>query len=264
MYPPLARQAALEAVAQDGNSAEAHAALGATRAVFEWDWAAAAAEFQRAIELDPNYATAHQWYADFYLVPQLRFDEAIHEMDAAVALDPLSPIMLVDDGWVWYLRGDYPRAKRQFDRALEMDPNFVPANFRLEGWYLAQGLSADFARYAAKNARLAGGNELLARGVEEGFAQKGLRGVARAELDDTRRRGEVPRSAVAAQYYAMLDDTRNACAALLSVIPEHSTSLLYVNVDPRYAPLRKLPCSDEVQRQIGLPQLAQVPNGPRP
>jgi len=254
-YPPLARKAALEALAQDPNSAEAHAALAATSAVFGWDWPTAAREFQRAIELDPNYATGHQWYADFYLVPELRFDEALREMDTAVALDPLSPIMVVDDGWVWYLRGDYARAKQQFDRALEMDPNFVPANFRLEGWYLAQGLDADFARYAAKNARLSGGNEILGRAVEEGFAREGLRGVARAELDDTRRRGLVPRSAVAAEYYAMLDDTRNACTALSSAVPEHSTSLLYVNVDPRYAPLRHLPCSDEIARQTGLPQL---------
>lgn len=253
-YPPLARKAALDALAQDPNSAEAHAALAATSAVFGWDWPTAAREFQRAIELDPNYATGHQWYADFYLVPELRFDEAIHEMDTAVALDPLSPIMLVDDGWVWYLRGDYPRAKQQFDRALEMDPNFVPANFRVEGWYLAQGLDADFARYAAKNARLSGGNEILARAVEAGFAREGLRGVARAELDDPRRRSVVPRGAVAAQYYAMLDDTKDACVSLLTVAPEHSTSLLYVNVDPRYAPLRKLPCSDEIARQIGLPQ----------
>jgi TolB-like protein/DNA-binding winged helix-turn-helix (wHTH) protein len=259
-YPALARKAALEALAQDPHSAEAHAALAATKSVMEWNWPAAAAEFQRAIELDPNYATAHQWYADFYLVPELRFDEALHEMDTAVALDPLSPIMLVDDGWVWYLRGDYPRAKQQFDRALEMDPNFVPANFRLEGWYLAQGLDADFARYAAKNARLAGGNEILGRAVEEGFARKGLRGVARAELDDSGRRGKVPRGAVAAQYYAMLGDTKDACISLLTVAPEHSTSLLYVNVDPRYAPLRHLPCSDEIARRTGLPQFPPASN----
>lgn len=268
-FPPLARQAALEALAQDPNSAEAHAALAATSAVFGWDWPTAGREFQRAIELDPNYATGHQWYADFYLVPELRFDDAIHEMDAAVALDPLSPIMLVDDGWVWYLRGDYPRAKRQFDRAVEMDPNFVPASFRLEGWYLAQGLDADFARYAARNARIAGGNEVLARAVEEGFAREGMRGAARAELDDARSRGLPFRSAVAAQYLAMLDDTTGACAALLSAVPQHSTSLLYVNVDPRYAPLRHLPCSNEIARQTGLPQLpspasATASSDPRP
>ena len=104
-FGPLARQAALEAIARDGNSAEAHAALAATSAVFEWDWTAAATEFQRAIELDPNYATGHQWYADFYLVPELQLDQASKEIETALALDPLSPIRLVDEGWVRYLRG---------------------------------------------------------------------------------------------------------------------------------------------------------------
>jgi TolB-like protein/DNA-binding winged helix-turn-helix (wHTH) protein len=255
-YPPLARRAALEALAQDPNSGEAHAALAATSAVFDWDWATAGREFQRAIELDPNYATGHQWYADFYLVPQLRFAEALEQMQAAIALDPLSPIMLVDDGWIRYLGGDYAQARQQFDRALARDPNFVPAHFRIEGWYLAQGLDADFARYAAKNARLSGGNETLARAVEEGFARDGLQGVARAELGDGKRRGLRLGGAVAAEYYVMLGDTAHACAALDTGLSSGRTSMLYVNVDPRYAPLRALPCYGGIARQIGLPQLA--------
>ena len=109
----LARQAALQALALDGDSAEAHTALGAVSAVFEWDWATAGREFQQAIALNPNYATGHQWYANFYLIPQLRLDEAAREMDAAEALDPLSPIMLVDRGWVDYLRGDYAQARQR-------------------------------------------------------------------------------------------------------------------------------------------------------
>ncbi len=254
-WPPLARQAALQALAQDDNSAEAHAALAATHAVFGWDWAAAGREFQRAIELDPNYATGHQWYADFYLVPELRLDEALREMDTAVTLDPLSPIMLVDDGWVGYLQGKFPQAKQQFDRALAMDPSFIPANFRMEGWYLAQDRYADYAQTAAKNALIDDNNETLARGVEEGFASDGIRGVARAELDSARRRGVVPQGAPAAEYYARLDDASHACAALISSVPSHGTSLLYVNVDPRYAPLHALPCYDQIARRMGLPQL---------
>ncbi len=261
-WPPLARQAALDALAQDGNSAEAHAALAATSAVFGWDWTTAAKEFQRAIELNPNYATGHQWYADFYLVPELRLDAAASEMATAVSLDPLSPIMLVDDGWVIYLQGKFPQAKQQFDRALAMDPNFIPVNFRMEGWYLAQGRDAEFAQTAARNALIDDDNELLAHGVEQGFARDGIRGVARAELDETRRRGVIPDGAAAAEYYARLDDTSHACAALRASVFKRSTSLLYVNVDPRYAPLHKLPCYDEIARDTGLPQLPG--DGPNP
>ncbi|HUI40806.1 MAG TPA: winged helix-turn-helix domain-containing protein [Terriglobia bacterium] len=261
---PLARRAALNALAQDPNSAEAHTALAATSAVFEWNWAAAAEEFQRAIELDPNYATGHQWYADFYLVPELKLDEAQKEIGAAVALDPLSPIMLVDDGWIRYLRGDYPRAWQQFQRALAMDPNFVPAHFRIEGWYLAQHRDAEYAQAAEKNARVASADETLARAVETGFAREGMRGLARAELNDAVRRGEKPDGAVAAVYWAMLGDTGRTCAALRNRIHDHDTGLLYVNVDARYAGLRKLSCYADVARQIGLPQLPATSAASRP
>lgn len=256
---PLARQAALEALAQDGNSAEAHTALGATSAVFEWDWATAGKEFQRAIDLDPNYATAHQWYADFYLVPELQLDAAGKEIETALALDPLSPIMVVDDGWVRYLRGDYPHARQQYERTLAMDPDFIPAHFRMEGWYLAQGRDAEYAQSAAENARLAGGDEVWARAVEDGFARDGMRGLARAELGNARRRGDVLGGLVPAQYYVMLDDTARACTALSTAFRERDTSLLYLNVDPRYAPLRKLACYDKIARAIGLPQLPSSP-----
>lgn len=263
-YGPLARQAALQALAQDANSAEAHTALAATSAVSEWNWAAAGEEFQRAIELDPNYATGHQWYAVFYLVPELRLDEAQREMDVAVSLDPLSPIMLVDDGWIRYLRGDYRQAWQQYHRALAMDPNFIPAHFRIEYWYLAQGLDAEYARQAERNARLASANEILARAVEEGFARDGLRGVARAELEDGVRHGIVPAGAVAAHYYAMLGDTAHTCAALGNRIAEHDSGLLYANVDPVYAPLHKFPCYATIARRTGLPQRAPASSDARP
>jgi len=257
---PLARQAAVSALAEDPNCAEAHTALAATDAVFEWNWAAAGEEFQRAIELDPNYATGHQWYADFFLVPELRLDEAQKEIGAAVALDPLSPIMLVDDGWIRYLRGDYSQAWQQFQRALAMDPNFVPAHFRIEGWYLAQGRESEYAQAAEKNARIASADEILARAVEEGFAREGMRGLARAELDDAVRRGEKADGAVAAVYWAMLGDRARTCSSLSVRIQDHDAGLLYVNVDPRYASVRQFSCYADVARQIGLPQLPPAPN----
>jgi TolB-like protein/DNA-binding winged helix-turn-helix (wHTH) protein len=250
---PRARQAALQALAQDGNSSEAHAALAATSAVFEWDWATAGREFQRAIELDPNYATGHQWYADFYLVPELQLDQASKEIETALALDPLSPIMLVDDGWVRYLRGEYPQARQQFERALAVDPDFIPAHFRMEGWYAAQGRDADYAQTTARNSRSAEGDG-MAQAIEEAFARDGIRGVARAELDWRRRKGTL-RGIVAAQYYAMLGDTAGTCNALRGGLRQHEPALLYLNVDPRYAPLRKVDCYAEVAHEMGLPRL---------
>lgn len=257
-YGPRARQAALQALALDGNSAEAHTALGAVSAVFEWDWVTAGREFQRATELDPNYATAHQWYADFYLVPQLRLDEAARELDAAVALDPLSPIMFVDRGWVDYLRGNYTRARQNYDRALAMDPNFIPAHFRMKQWYRAQGRDAEYAQSIATIIQLAeGGNEAHTRAIKEGFSRGGISGMAHAELDLARSLGK-PHwewSASQAQNFAIVGDSARACTALRGALREREPAMLYLNVDPIYAPIRSCPCYGEVAQQIGLPQL---------
>jgi TolB-like protein/DNA-binding winged helix-turn-helix (wHTH) protein/tetratricopeptide (TPR) repeat protein len=258
-FGSLARQAALQALALDGDSAEAHTALGAVSAVFEWDWATAGREFQRAVDLNPtNYATAHQWYADFYLVPQLRLDEAAREMDAAVTLDPLSPIMLVDQGWVDYLRGMYPEARQRYDRALAMDPDFTPAIFRMQEWYLAQGYDEEYVQALARVTRLSGaGYEPLARAIEEGFARDGIRGVSRAQIESVSHSG-VPhwdRGEFVAQGFALLGDSARSCNALRGGIREREPALLYLNVDPWYTILRTFPCYAEAAQQIGLPQL---------
>jgi TolB-like protein/DNA-binding winged helix-turn-helix (wHTH) protein/Tfp pilus assembly protein PilF len=253
-----ARQAALQALALDGESAEAHTALGAVSAVFEWDWATAGREFQRATELDPNYPTAHQWYADFYLVPELRLDDAASEMKAAVALDPLSPIMLVDQGWVDYLRGNYPQARQAYDRALAMDADFIPALFQMENWYLVQARATEYAQTMARVTRLTPSpHEVLARAIEAGFAREGIRGVARARLEAARARGALhwDWTAVTARDYALLGDSASTCAALRGALQVRDTALFYLNVDPLWAVLRTFPCYGEAAQQIGLPQL---------
>ncbi len=258
-FGPLARQASLQALALDADSAEAHTALGAVSAVFDWDWGTAGREFQRAVDLDPNYATAHQWYADFYLIPQLRLDKAASEMEAAATLDPLSPIMLVDQGWVDYLRGEYPQARQKYDRALAIDPDFIPAVFRMEGWYLAQGRDAEYAQTIARAFRATETttSEIKARAVEDGFARDGIRGVARAQVQSNGH-PVAPGSdlgAFSAWQYAMLGDSVRACNSLRGSLIRREPALLYVNVDPMYSVLRACPCYSEVARQIGLPQL---------
>jgi TolB-like protein/DNA-binding winged helix-turn-helix (wHTH) protein len=254
----LARQAALQALALDGDSAEAHTALGAVSAVFEWDWATAGREFQRAVALNPNYATGHQWYANFYLIPQLRLDEAAKEMDAAVALDPLSPIMLVDQGWVEFLRGDYPLARQKYDRALAMDPDFTPAIFRMQGWYLVQGRDAEYVQSLARITRLTGaGSEIHARAIEEGFAGDGIRGAARAQVQWASQTGGPHWNwgIAMAQMFALLGDSVRTCDALRGGIREREPALLFLNVDPAYAVVRAFPCYGEIVQQMGLPQL---------
>lgn len=128
-----------KALALDESLGEAHASVGLRAMNFEWDWPRAEQEFKRAIELDPNYATAHQWYGEF-LANMGRPDEAISEIKRARELDPLSVIINSDVGKVYLLTRHYDEAVRQFERTLELDPNFAQTPYLLSATYSLQGL----------------------------------------------------------------------------------------------------------------------------
>src|SRR6202049_3662617 len=119
---PKARAAALNALQLDSSLAEAHTSLALVKPAYEWDYAAAENEFTRAIELNPNYSTAHHWYAH-YLVIKRRFPEALNEIQRAHDLDPYS--LVINDFWglALYSSRDYERALAQFRSMLELDPS---------------------------------------------------------------------------------------------------------------------------------------------
>jgi TolB-like protein/DNA-binding winged helix-turn-helix (wHTH) protein/Tfp pilus assembly protein PilF len=123
---PKARAAALKALELDGSLAEAHTSLALITENFDFDWAKAEQEYRRAIELNPSYATAHQWYAE-YLALQGRFDEALAESERARALDPLSLIIGADKGAILYYARRYDEAIAQFRGVREMEPDFPRA-----------------------------------------------------------------------------------------------------------------------------------------
>jgi TolB-like protein/DNA-binding winged helix-turn-helix (wHTH) protein/Flp pilus assembly protein TadD len=132
-------RAALEkAVALDETLGEAHASIGLLAMNFDWEWARAEKEFKRAIELNPNYATAHQWYGEF-LADMGRAAEAISEIQRARELDPLSVIINSDVGKVYLLTRHYDEAVAQFKRTLELDPDFAQAHGLLAVTYSLQG-----------------------------------------------------------------------------------------------------------------------------
>ncbi len=121
------RAALRKALELDDTLAEAHASLGLLELNFDWNWAKAEEEFKRSLALNPNYATAHQWYGEF-LVSMGRSDEGIAEIKKAAALDPLSVVISTDVGKVYLLARRYDEAVAQFHRALEMDPQFAVAH----------------------------------------------------------------------------------------------------------------------------------------
>jgi TolB-like protein/DNA-binding winged helix-turn-helix (wHTH) protein/Tfp pilus assembly protein PilF len=123
---PKARAAALKALELDSSLAEAHTSVALITENFDFDWPRAEQEYRRAIELNPSYATAHQWYAE-YLALLGRFDEALAESERARALDPLSLIIAADKGAILYYARRYDEAIAQFRGVREMEPDFPRA-----------------------------------------------------------------------------------------------------------------------------------------
>ena len=134
MYPK-ATAMAQKAIVLDPNLGEPHASLGLIHALFDFDFATSVREFEEAIRLNPNYATAHHWFGDSTLPALGQFDRANAEAKRALELDPLSVVYNVDAGTVYWITGRYQEAVAQFRKAIEMDPSNYTAH-----WGLGQAL----------------------------------------------------------------------------------------------------------------------------
>ena len=118
---PKAKESAIKALALDNTVAEAHASLAHVLMNYDWNWSAAEKEFKRSIELKPDYATAHEWYAIHYLTATGRLEEAVQEMEKALELEPASLVMNTFMGATLYYAGRYDKAIDQCRRTIEMD-----------------------------------------------------------------------------------------------------------------------------------------------
>src|SRR5580700_3604323 len=141
---PKARAAASRALEIDERLAEAHASLALIKENYDYDWPGAEKEFRRAIQLNPQYATAHQWYAEF-LSWQGRFEEAFAESEQARQLDPLSLIIASDHAIILYNSHQYENALKQCRSVLELDPTYRHAGQMMASSYLQLGRYADAA-----------------------------------------------------------------------------------------------------------------------
>ena len=167
---PRAKAAAIQALQIDETLAEAHASLGLVLMLYDWDWTAAGSELERALALDPDYATAHHWRG-VYLAALGRFDEAVREMDQARHLDALSLSINTDLGLVLYLARRYDEAVAQYRAALDLDPAFADAR---EGMLMASNEMGMYAQPISELMRLpeAVSREAASR-LEAAYAQSG-------------------------------------------------------------------------------------------
>ncbi len=153
---------------------EAHISLALVRESYDWDWAGAESEFKRAIQLNPNNASGHQWYGDF-LTRMGRFDEARIELKKAQELDPLSLLTNTSLGRLLYFTRQYDDAAVQLTKTLDMDPKFVPAQHAIEAAYAQNGKFKEAIGERQKVLTLSG-NPDLAAAIGEDFNTSGYPG----------------------------------------------------------------------------------------
>lgn len=185
---PKAKAAAMKALQVDDSLAEAHASLAFVQLYYEWDWAGAEKSFQRAIELNPNYAPARQWYPHL-LMSRGRTSDAISEATRAAEIDPLSLPALMNLGWQYHWLRQYDLAIERLQKVLEIDPNFEQAHWglglALEGKKSVKEAAAEFQRATD----LSGGNPVYLAALGRAYAIGGKRADAlevRSQLENNR------------------------------------------------------------------------------
>src|ERR1700722_11702726 len=248
---PKARAAALKALSLDERSAEAHASLALIAQNYDWDWQTADQEFRRAIELDPNYATGHHWYAE-HLAFEGRFDEAFAEMQRALQLDPLSLIMKSDLGVFYYFARQYDRAIAQLHEVIEMEPTFSRAHMIVFP-YLETG-RADEALADIEERKKAGANFWLLSQEGQVYARTNRVELAQRALEEAKKSSpkESTDPMVFVGAYVALKDDNRALAYLNEAVAQHSPGLTSLKVDPMFNPLRSDARFQAILSRVGL------------
>ena len=246
---PIAHQFALKALAFDHNLAEAHSALGAILETYNYDFAGAEREYKKAIELNTNYATAHQWYGE--LLSFLgRHEESSSEIQRALELDPYSLIINRVYGEALLRARKYDESVAQLKKTIELDANFAPAHRSLFSTYQAKGNHAESVETLARYFELLGNHQDAAL-ARESFVQGGWQKFQRA-MSTERRTVNLP-SYIVALFFAELGDENRAFTELDRAYNNRESYLRLIKTDPRFDSLRDDPRFKELLKRVGFP-----------
>jgi TolB-like protein/DNA-binding winged helix-turn-helix (wHTH) protein/Flp pilus assembly protein TadD len=248
---PKAKEAALKALEIDDGIAEAHASLGFIAFLYDWDWTGAQRHFERAIEINPGYANAHNWYS-FYLAALGKEDQALAEARRAVDLDPASPGMNQILGIQLTYGRRFDEAIQQYRKALEM--GYHDAHLGLGNAYAEKGMYrealSEFQQYSAVDRD----TPRAISSLGYAYAQLGERKAALRVLGELRTlsKRRYVSSASLAMVYIGLGDKDEAFALLNKAYDEHSFTLAFLNVNPQFDSLRSDPRFGDLLHRTGL------------
>jgi eukaryotic-like serine/threonine-protein kinase len=234
----LADEASRKAVELDGSLAEAHESRAAALTL-AWRWSEAETEFRRALQLSPNNASVHYFYAFLFLVPENRIDEALREFQVALSLDPLSPIVNTNYAATLMDAHRYPEAVAQFQKTLERDPHFTPAHLKLSYLYATMGRFGEANLELQKVSPAAGNFSADAKGYSE-LSVQALKKAGDWKAD-------------AAVTFVLEGDRDKAFEYMNDAVSEQSSEIILAVRFPALDPVRSDPRFVELLRRLGLP-----------
>ncbi len=248
-----AEAAALAALKLDDSLAEAHTALAYVKFYYDWDWPGAELEFKRAIDLNPAYATAHQWHAE-YLRLMGRQQEAIVEGKKALELDPLSLIINMELGLPYYYLGQYDEAIRHFRKVLELDPTFALAYCDL-GWAYEEKGEYQKALEALETAKRLDDTAAILASLGHTYAMLGKKREAEQVL---RQLAERSKQTYVSPYFpalihVALGEDERALDGFEKAYSEHFWGMVWLSVGRKTARLRSNPRFAELIRRMAFP-----------
>lgn len=250
-----ARAAARKALELDPTSAEGHGELGLIEFYYDWNWKQAEEEFQRAVELNPSYATTHQWYSH-YLRAMGRLPEALEQAKQAQQSDPLSLSINTTLAARYRDLHQYDQAIEVLQRTLELDPNFAHGHELLASVFEQQGDLRAAIREWQKAIELARDNPTPVAHLGRAYALSGGQDEARKIVERLKRTSKqhyVPDWDMAV-LFAGLGDANSAFRWLEKSCAKRESQMPFLKVDYRMDPLRADPRFQNLLRRVGLPQ----------
>jgi adenylate cyclase len=255
---PKSNAAARKAMELDSTLARPHAVLASNKMGYEWDFAGGEAEFKKAIELDPNDATAHQWYAESLIMLGGREREALAEINLACQLDPKSLVIRRDLG------ADHTFA-RQYDEAIAVckklaneNPTFAVAHECLANAYWGKRMYPQVIEEWKAYGKLSGNqrDSDYAAALEQGFLSGGWKEALSKSIETLKAQRKTGYTSpyVIAEAYADMGEKDQAFQWLNTAFQEHDQGLMGLKTDFTLDSLRSDPRFAELVRKVGLPQ----------
>ena len=254
---PKAKEAATRSLEIDKTLGEAHTALAYSQFEYDWNFTDAEGNYRRAIELNPGYVSAHQWYAEYLLISG-RFEEAVQELQRARKSDPLSqPVNLIAAS-VPYMQRNYDESIAQLQKMLEFDPNYLIAYELLEACYSKKGMYEEALRISEREMTLSGEEPQTIESLRNAYRDGGINRyrLAHAEFLKVKSTRTYISPLFIAMDYARGGDTEKAFEWLEKAYIERASWLLELSIDPNWDNVRDDPRFKSL--------VERIKNGPKP